>query len=184
MNYIGHKYGLRTVAVFEALKAIATLMLCIALLSLLHKDLDLLVDRLTDWLRLNPDSRVIDWLYELSERASGKNIWRAVGIGIVYAIGRLIEAYGLWRERSWGEWFAVIAGAAYIPLEIVAIVAHPHWTRVAVLAGNIVIVLYILHILIQTRRARCAEVECLLVPKRQPNAERPTEPERREFIRR
>ena len=37
---LSHKYGLRTVAVMEALKGLAVLALCVVLLSLLHKDLD------------------------------------------------------------------------------------------------------------------------------------------------
>ena len=44
---LSHKYGLRTVAVMEALKGVAVLALCVALLSLLHKDLDSVVDQLT-----------------------------------------------------------------------------------------------------------------------------------------
>jgi uncharacterized membrane protein (DUF2068 family) len=149
-----HKYGLRTVAVVEALKGVAVIALCGVLLSLLHRDLNVVVDELTSWLRLNPDSRVADWFYELADRTTGRGIWTAVSVGAVYSAGRFVEAYGLWNERPWAEWFAVIAGAAYLPFELFTLIANPQWTKLAVLLGNIVVVLYILRILTENRRER------------------------------
>jgi uncharacterized membrane protein (DUF2068 family) len=150
-----HKFGLRTVAVVEALKGVAVTALCGVLLSLLHRDLTVVVDHLTGWLRLNPDSRVADWFYELADRTTGRGIWTAVSVGAAYSAGRFIEAYGLWNQRPWAEWFAVIAGAVYVPFELFTLIAHPHWTKVAVLVGNIVVVLYILRILTENQRCRC-----------------------------
>lgn len=153
---LSHKYGLRTVAVMEALKGVAVLALCVALLSLLHKDLDSVVDQLTTWLRVNPDSRVADWFYDLADRTTGRGIWTAVSVGLLYSLCRFVEGYGLWNQRHWAEWFAVISGAIYLPFELFTMIAHPHWTKVAVFVINILVVLYILRILIETRRERCA----------------------------
>ncbi|MGA3126995.1 MAG: DUF2127 domain-containing protein [Candidatus Korobacteraceae bacterium] len=160
MGKLSHKYGLRTVAVLEALKGAAVIALCLVLLSLLHKDLNTVVDHLTDWLRLNPDSRIADWFYELADRTTGRGIWTAVSVGLLYSCCRFVEGYGLWNERRWAEWFAVISGAVYVPLELFAVIAHPHWIRVAVLLGNILVVLYILRILIENRRGRGEIAEC------------------------
>jgi len=155
MQNSSHKYGLRTVAIVEAFKGVAVLALCGVLLSLLHRDLDVVVDHLTSWLRLNPDSRVADWFYELADRTTGRGIWTAVSAGVAYSTCRFVEAYGLWNERHWAEWFAVIAGAVYVPFELFSLIAHPNWTKFALLAANIVVVLYILRILIENRRERC-----------------------------
>ena len=81
MGKLNYKYGLRTVAVFEAIKGAAAIALCVVLLSLLHKDLDAVVDQLTHWLRLNPDSRVADWFYDLADRTTGRGIWAAATVG-------------------------------------------------------------------------------------------------------
>ena len=155
-----HKYGLRTVAVLEALKGAAVVALCVVLLSLLHKDLDSVVDHITEWLRLNPDSRVADWFYDLADRTTGRGIWTAVSVGLGYATCRFAEAYGLWNQRQWAEWFAFISGAIWVPVEVVALIAHPQWIRLAVLLVNIVVALYILRILIENRRERCHEKAC------------------------
>ena len=55
---------------------------------------------------------------------------------------------------SWAEWFAVISGAMFVPVEVFALIAHPHWVRFVVLVVNILVVLYILRILIENRRER------------------------------
>ncbi len=160
MAKLSHKYGLRMVAVVEALKGVAVLALCIVLLSLLHKDLDSVVDHLTELLRLNPDSRVADWFYELADRTTGRGIWTAASVGVAYSACRFAEAYGLWNQRPWAEWFAVISGALYIPFELAALIAHPHWIRLGVLLGNVLVVLYILRILVENRRERCEIKQC------------------------
>jgi uncharacterized membrane protein (DUF2068 family) len=36
-------------------------------------------------------------------------------------------------------------------------IAHPHWTKLVVLLINICVVLYILRILTESRRERCAD---------------------------
>jgi uncharacterized membrane protein (DUF2068 family) len=160
MEKFSHKYGLRTVGVFEALKGAAVIALCIVLLSLLHKDLNLVVDHLTRLLRLNPDSRVADLFYDIADRTTGRGIWTAVSVGLAYSLCRFVEGYGLWNERRWAEWFAVISGAIYVPFELFAVIEHPHWIRVAILAGNILVVLYILRILIENRRERNDAADC------------------------
>jgi uncharacterized membrane protein (DUF2068 family) len=162
MGNLNHKYGLRTVAVLEALKGAAVVALCVILLSLLHKDLDSVVDHFTSWLRLNPDSRVADWFYELADRTTGRGIWTAAAVGFAYSTGRFVEAYGLWNQRQWAEWFAVISGAVYVPFELFALISHPHWTKAAVLVGNLLVVLYIVRILIENRRGRrCHPKRCV-----------------------
>jgi uncharacterized membrane protein (DUF2068 family) len=166
MGKLSHKVGLRTVAAVEAIKGVAVVALCFILLSLLHKDLNSVVDHLTDWLRLNPDSRVADWFYDLADRTTGRGIWTAVSVGLVYSAGRFVEAYGLWNGLHWAEWFAVISGAIYIPFELFAVIEHPHWIRFVVLNGNLLVVLYILWILIENRREPDEEAEAQPVKER------------------
>jgi uncharacterized membrane protein (DUF2068 family) len=151
---LGYRYGLRTVAVVEALKGAAVIALCAVLLSLLHKDLSTVVDHLTHVLRLNPDSRVADWFYDLADRTTGRGIWAAATVGLAYSCCRFVEAYGLWHERQWAEWFAVISGAMFVPVEVFAVIAHPHPARFLVLVCNTLIVLFVLGILLETRRQR------------------------------
>ena len=151
---ISHKYGLRTIAVFEAGKGLAVIAICGFLLTLLHQDLSSVVDRVTDLLRLNPDSRFAEWLYELADRTTGRGIWTAASVMLAYSTLRFVEAYGLWNQRHWAEWLAVISGALYVPFEVYALVSHAGLLRLALLIGNVILVLYVASILVENRRER------------------------------
>jgi uncharacterized membrane protein (DUF2068 family) len=62
----------------------------------------------------------------------------------VYALIELIEAVGLWLAKRWGEYFAVVATAAFIPLEIREIVDKQSAFKIATFALNVLAVLYLL----------------------------------------
>ena len=56
-------------------------------------------------------------------------------------IGEVTEAYGLWREREWAQWFSLLSTALYLPPELYWMLRHPSWLKCAVLVTNIVIFL-------------------------------------------
>jgi uncharacterized membrane protein (DUF2068 family) len=70
---------------------------------------------------------------------------------IAYATVRFIEAYGLWLRRRWAEWFAVVAGGLYIPIELYELVRRVTWIRFGLLAVNVAVVVYLALVLWQTR---------------------------------
>ena len=65
------------------------------------------------------------------------------GLAMAYAVLRFLEGYGLWKQRAWGEWLAIISGCVYIPFEVYKLVRHPNEFHWAVLGINIIVVLYI-----------------------------------------
>jgi uncharacterized membrane protein (DUF2068 family) len=62
----------------------------------------------------------------------------------VYALIELIEAIGLWLAKRWGEYFAVVATAAFIPIEVHEILAKQSAFKIATFALNVVAVVYLL----------------------------------------
>jgi uncharacterized membrane protein (DUF2068 family) len=61
-----------------------------------------------------------------------------------YAVVELVEAVGLWLAKRWGEYFAVVATAAFIPIEVDELLGHPTWFKWGTLALNILAVVYLL----------------------------------------
>ena len=57
-----------------------------------------------------------------------------------YALVRFLEAYGLWRERTWGNWLGALSGALYVPFELRHLVYRPSILGGVVIAVNIVVV--------------------------------------------
>ncbi|MDQ6656834.1 MAG: DUF2127 domain-containing protein [Actinomycetota bacterium] len=61
-----------------------------------------------------------------------------------YALLEVIEGIGLWMLKRWGEYFAVIATAIFLPLEVRELLRGFTFTRVAAFIINVVAVVYLL----------------------------------------
>ena len=57
-----------------------------------------------------------------------------------YGLVRFIEAYGLWHERRWAEWFATVSGGIYIPFELYELFHRVSWISVGALVINVLVV--------------------------------------------
>ncbi len=84
-------------------------------------------------------------LAQLSSRISTNSIHVAVAVTLAYAAMRFVEGYGLWRTREWASWFGAISAGVYLPIEIIALVRHPHVLEASILVLNIAVVLYLIH---------------------------------------
>jgi uncharacterized membrane protein (DUF2068 family) len=68
-----------------------------------------------------------------------------VALGVLaYGIVELVEGYGLWFKKRWGEYVAVVVTSLFVPLEIHEIMVVVSWLRVSALIINLFAVAYIL----------------------------------------
>jgi uncharacterized membrane protein (DUF2068 family) len=145
--------GLRAVATFEASKGALALLAGSGLLLLWHTDAQAAADALARHLHLNPARLHGGVIGEALESASAHLRWIALG-SLAYAGVRFTEAYGLWRERTWAEWFGVVSGLVYVPFDVVEIARRPGLPSFAMLALNLLIVGYLVRRLAVPRRAQ------------------------------
>lgn len=149
-----HRAGLRSIAVFETFKGLLGLAAAILVLTVAHKDISDMAERAMNAVHLNLDSRFAEWIFNATDKATPRSLmFIAVG-GFVYAAIRFAEAYGLWYARVWAEWFALISGCLYLPLEIFELTRHASPVKWAVLLINLVVVIYIAWIRLESHRAR------------------------------
>lgn len=148
------KDGLRVVSVFEAAKGLLVLLVGFGLSAYIHKDLHLAAERLVRHFHLNPASRYPLIFLDLSDHMTDTQLWALALSALLYASVRFVEAYGLWRQRYWAEWFAVLAGGIYIPIELFELTRGVSWPKVTLLIVNAGIVAYLSMILYQTRQKR------------------------------
>ena len=73
-------------------------------------------------------------------------------LAFLYAVVRFVEAYGLWRMRVWAEWFAIIAGSLFLPVEVYEMFRRATWMRGIVLLTNLFIVAYLVNFRFSSRR--------------------------------
>jgi uncharacterized membrane protein (DUF2068 family) len=151
-------FGLRGVALFEAGKGGLALLVAAWIVTLRHKDMkevaESLLDALHKVLHINPDRH----FFQLIQRSVGGLTHRGLhvigGLVLLYAAIRFMEATGLWLEKEWAEWFALLSGALYMPFEIYELVRHPTAFKWGVLGLNSLIVLYLAWLLRDSHRRR------------------------------
>lgn len=142
-----HARGLHIVALFEGAKGLLVLVVGFGLLSFIHKDIHEAAMRLVKHVHLNPASHYPRIFLDLTEHVNDTNLWSIALAAAMYFVVRMIEAVGLWLRKSWAEWFAVLTGGMYIPVEIFEVVRSVTWPRITVLVINLGVVSYLLYVL-------------------------------------
>lgn len=146
--------ALRSIALFEAVKGALVLAAACGLLSLRHTDLHVATDAFLQRHGINPERHYMRLFIEGVARATNHHVGEIAAIGFVYAVIRFVEAFGLWREKHWAEWFAVISAGIYLPLELTHFGRHPSWFNAGVILVNMLIILYLAVLLGQQREER------------------------------
>lgn len=146
--------ALRSIAVFEAVKGALVLAASCGLLSLRHTDLHAATDAFLLRHGINPERHYMRLFIEGVARATNRHVGEIAAIGLAYAAVRFIEAYGLWREKHWAEWFAVISAGIYLPLELTHFGRHLSLFNAGVILVNMLIILYLATLLGQQRDER------------------------------
>jgi uncharacterized membrane protein (DUF2068 family) len=148
--------AVRAVALIEAAKGTLVVVAGFGLLSLIHHDVQLFAERLVAHSHLNPAARYPRIFTDLaSQLTDGRLLLLAAG-ATVYASARFIEAYGLWLERRWAEWFAALSGGIYIPFELFELYERVNWLSIGALLLNAAIVGVMAYSVFQGNRQRSA----------------------------
>ena len=143
--------GLRAVASFEAFKGVLVILLGFVLVFV-HTHVEDFAESLLYHLHIDTDRRLGHMVLSAATQISDARLWMIIGSALTYACIRFVEAWGLWNRRVWAEWFALLSGALYLPLEIFKVAERADWERIAILAINVVIVLYMLYIRVAAQR--------------------------------
>ena len=139
--------GIRWVALFEASKGVVVILAGLGFFSLINHNLQDAAEQLAAQLHFNPSMHLTRIFIEAASNLNDARLALLALASLLYSTMRFIEAYGLWHERRWAEWFAVISGGVYLPVEIVELVRGVSWIKLSVLAINLVIVIYMASVL-------------------------------------
>ena len=146
----------RSVAVFEAAKGLIVLLAGAGSLTFLHRDLSAVAESWIAELHMNPAHHYPRVFLDLANNLQNGGLWLLAGAALVYALVRGVEAYALWHERPWAEWFAALSGAIYIPIELRELYRSANPIAVAALVANILIVAFMVQCIRSARAQRKA----------------------------
>lgn len=141
------KKGLRYVAILEGVKGLIALIVGLDVHRIATENIKNFTEELARHLHLNPAGNLVGVINKELSTLTFSNL-SLIAIGtLLYSLVRFIEAYGLWREYKWVEWFALASGAIYIPIELYELIINFGLISIIVLSVNIVIVLYLYSVL-------------------------------------
>jgi uncharacterized membrane protein (DUF2068 family) len=144
--------AVRTIALIEGAKGVLVLLAGLALLGLVHHDVGAIAQALVREAHLNPASHLPRIFLEASGKVDDHRIYFLARFAMVYSGLRLVEAYGLWHRRPWGEWLGALVGGLYLPFEVRLILRRFTMLHLLVFIGNLVIVGYLVRQIVRRRR--------------------------------
>ena len=87
-------------------------------------------------------SAIVSLIHKSLEISGSTLTWVAVGV-LIYGLIGITEGVGLWLMKRWGEYFAAVATAAFIPFEIYEVIDHVTNFKIAALVVNIAAFIYL-----------------------------------------
>lgn len=143
-----HNRGLLLIAIYKGLLTLFFVAVGVGALHLLNKDIDDIISRLGDLLKLNPESKFVNFLYDRAWIINNPMLKRIGALAFVYAGVSLAEGIGLYLEKTWGEFLTLAITASFLPWEIFEVVHRVTWIRVALLVINTLVFGYLLNVIV------------------------------------
>ncbi len=138
--------GLHVVAIFEAAKGALVILAGLGLLALIHRDAQKIAENIVRHLHLNPAMHFPRIFVDAASAMTDARLWMLALTAMLYAIIRFVEAYGLWRRQVWAEWFGILSGGLYLPVEIYELTVHITVVKVSILIVNLIVVGWLLRV--------------------------------------
>lgn len=141
-------------ALFEFAKGLIVLVAGLGLLSLIGGDVQAFAEDIVRRLHLNPAHHFPRIFIQFASHLTDTQLWFYAWAALVYAAVRFVETYGLWHERSWAEWFAVISACLYLPIELFNLVQERSLLSLFIPIINLGIIIYLAMLLAANYRRR------------------------------
>jgi uncharacterized membrane protein (DUF2068 family) len=145
--------GLTAIIAYKMVKGVAWLILAPVLAVAVHVGLGHRLLGLAAELRHGTHAWSLELAQLLLHAATPRGLWTIVVALLVDGVASLIEGWALIHGRWWGPWLVVVSTSSLLPLETIALVRHPHFSRFLLLAVNVVIVVYLARKALRERRA-------------------------------
>ena len=157
--------GLKLIAVFKFLKALALIAAGLGTLGLLNSDWN---DAAADWLQqlaLTHGKRLattfIDHALSYLSATTPHRLIAVASGAFLYGSVFLVEGVGLWRCKRWAEYLTLLVTASLLPFEILALYHRLTLPRAGTLALNLLVIGYLVWRLWVTRGRQSASPHAL-----------------------
>ena len=146
--------GLRVVALIEATKALAVPLIAVVIWSAMHRHPAASANHLIAFLHWNRGGHPAHVLYHVLADVLPHRVVLVGVLVVLYTLARCVEAFGLWNAWAWAQWFGIVSGALYIPVELYEIGRRATWTNVGIFVANVVVVGYLVFVRVSEMKLR------------------------------
>lgn len=136
----GFLAGLRVVALFEAAKGLIVVIAGLGLLALIHRNAQAVAEEIVRHLHINPAQHYPRIFLDAAATVTDARLWALAMTAMIYSAVRFAEAYGLWRQRVWAEWFGILTGSIYLPVEIYELTVSVTSVKLAIIIVNLFVI--------------------------------------------
>ena len=139
--------GLKVIAFFKAIRGLIAFLLGIALLiGVRYGVMDSISSLPIFDQTLSEDASVTKLLLWFDTTTDNQLVFIAAGM-LGYALLRWIEAAGIWLNKTWAEYLAVLTGFIYLTIEALEFVRKPSIAISIIFAVNLLVVMYLCRVL-------------------------------------
>jgi uncharacterized membrane protein (DUF2068 family) len=133
----------RLIAAFKLLKGVLLVVVGVAALKLLHRDLATLVEEWAATFGIAQNSRFVGRALSTAAALTPNRVRDLIVGSFLYGGLFLTEGVGLWLLKRWAMWFTVIITGSFLPLEIYELTRRPSAGKVGILVINLVLAVYL-----------------------------------------
>lgn len=139
-----HGRGLRVIAAFKLLKALALTAVGVGALKLLHKDIAAVAEHWINMFQVDPHNHFINLLLAKLSNVDDRRL-KELSIGtFIYAGIFLLEGMGLALQKRWAEYFTIVTTSSLLPIEIYELVRRVSIGKCFALGINLAVVGYLI----------------------------------------
>jgi len=136
--------GLRVIAAFKLLKALALIAVGVGALRLLHKDVASIAEHWINVFQVDAHNHFIDLLLTKLSNVDDHRL-KQLSVGtFIYAGVFLVEGVGLALQKRWAEYFTIITTSSLLPIEVYELVRRVSLGRCVALVVNLAVVAYLI----------------------------------------
>ncbi len=125
----------------------------LAAFSLMHQNIQVIAEQLVGHLHLNPAKHIPKIFIAAASNLNDGRLRSLALLALLYASMRFVEGFGLWFAKRWSEWFALLSGGIYLPIELYELAKGFTWLKICFSAINLTVVLYMAFMLKRSQRS-------------------------------
>jgi uncharacterized membrane protein (DUF2068 family) len=148
---------LKLIAAGKLLKGITLSFLSLGILDMIHKDLAAEALHLLQLVRISPENRFVVLLLDKLGLVDPSTLRKLGILSALYASVLLVEGFGLWLGAAWAEYMVVVSTGIFVPEECLTTLQHFSWLKLAILAINTVILVYVAGLVWKRYKHRTSE---------------------------